>query len=76
MSGELALATAFLGGGGQVPNMSANPTSGADGRSGNATSTSTFGDFIVNGSKGDISNILIVVAGAVLVMMLLKKGKK
>lgn len=58
-------------------NYTSDSKSAADGRSGNATSTATFGDFIVNGSKGDITNILLVIAGAALVYALFsKRGKK
>jgi len=53
-------------------------SSGADGRSGDASSVSTFGDFIVNGSKGtSLTNFLIVAvivgAGLLALKMIGKK---
>lgn len=52
-------------------------TSGADGKSGDAFSQATFGDFIVNGSKSSALNTFIwagaAILGTVLVLRLLKK---
>lgn len=53
-------------------------SSGADGRSGDAYSQATFGDFIVNGSKGTSLTKFFIIAGIVGAgFFLLKKiGKK
>lgn len=62
----------------QQPSVPQTASSGADGRSGDASSVSTFGDFIVGGSKGSsFTNFLIVAASFGFGLILLKKvGKK
>jgi hypothetical protein len=63
----------LMSSGGSLPSISAPSaaTSGADGnKSGDAYSTATFGDFIVNGSKGTSLGTFMIIGGSVIAVIL------
>ena len=75
-SAAMKAAMGSLAGGASLPSISApsQASASATGRSGDASSNATFGDFIVNGSKNNsITTMILVIGGVAAGLILLKK---